>query len=72
MREEQKRKQRQANIDRYGSEEAWLKHLRAIASEGGKKTGVKKGFAANPELAEKARLKGLETRRKNKQAKHDQ
>lgn len=38
-------KLRATNIAKYGSEEAWKAHLRAIAAKGGAKTTGKTGFA---------------------------
>jgi general stress protein YciG len=45
-------------IKKYGSRENWVTHLRQIGGKGGSKTGVIKGFAANPELAVIAGKKG--------------
>ena len=44
-------KVRETNIKKYGSEAAWKVHMQLVGSIGGSRTGVKKGFAANPKLA---------------------
>lgn len=52
-------KQRQTNIKKFGSEEAFRAHMRQIASNGGKATySGNKGFAANRELARIVGAKG--------------
>lgn len=57
-------KLRETMIKKYGSEEDWKAHQKAIGAEGGRKTGGKKGsakpkgFAANPELARISGSKG--------------
>lgn len=43
----------ETNKDRYGKD-----FYKKIGAKGGKKTGVKKGFAANPSLAAEAGKKG--------------
>ena len=52
-------KTRQTIVDRYG-EDYW----KNIGKKGGSVAGVKKGFAANPELAKEAGRKSGEARRK--------
>lgn len=52
-----KEKRRQTMIKKFGSEEAYLEHMKAIAIKGGS-NGHKGGFAGNPELAREAGKKG--------------
>ena len=53
-------KARKANLERYGKD-----FYRNIGRKGGLKTGVIKGFAANPELARKAgAIGGRKSRRR--------
>jgi hypothetical protein len=51
------------NKERYGKE-----FYKKIGAKGGLKTGVKKGFAANPELARQAGKKGGRISKRTKQA----
>jgi general stress protein YciG len=54
-------------IEKYGSIEAWKKHMSEIGSKGGKEAKDNKHFRTNPELASKAGLRSAEIRRnKNK------
>lgn len=46
-------KTRQTNYEKYGKD-----HYKRIGSLGGRVSGIKKGFALNPELARKAGAKG--------------
>lgn len=54
-------KAKKTNVERYGKE-----FYAKIGSVGGKKTGVKKGFAANPERARKAGIVGGTRSRRGK------
>jgi hypothetical protein len=54
----------ETNKKRYGKD-----FYKKIGSKGGIKTGVKKGFAANPELAAKAGKKGGAKSKRGKEKK---
>lgn len=58
------KKAAETNKKRYGKD-----FYKKIGAKGGKKTGVKKGFAANPELASKAGRKGGRKSRRGKSKK---
>lgn len=54
-------------IAKYGSIEAWKKHMSEIGSKGGKEAKNNKHFRTDPGLASKAGLRSAEIRRnKNK------
>lgn len=52
-------------IEKYGSEEAWKKHMAENGKKGGKKAKANKFFRDVPGLARKAALKSAEVRRQN-------
>jgi general stress protein YciG len=52
------RKYRRSMIKKYGGEEGYEMAMKMRGSKGGQKKGVKKGFAAHPELAVIAGRKG--------------
>ena len=57
-------------IKKYGSEEAWKKHMAENGRKGGQNAKNNKFFRDVPGLARKAALKSIEVRRKNAVDKH--
>lgn len=55
-------------IEKYGSYEGWIQHMRENGSKGGKKAKNNKHFRTNPELARLAGIKSGETRRNKKKS----
>lgn len=53
-------------VNRFGSEEAARNYFSQLGRKGGSVTGVKKGFAANPQLARIAGGKGGRISRRGK------
>lgn len=79
--ERQQQKYKETMLKKFGNQQAMLDYYHSIASKGGQK-GHTGGFAANPELAQKAGAKGgtissrsnkkksLEERRENYRSKN--
>ena len=59
---------RQTNIEKYGSYEAYREHMRSMASKGGSKTGIAKGFALDKDRARRCGALGGRISRRTKKA----
>ena len=56
-------------IEKYGSREAWIQHMRENGSKGGKNAKNNKHFRDTPGLARSAGMKSVEVRREKSKKK---